>query len=121
MPYKDPEVRKKKQLERTRRHLARHPGYYASRPKKDKDKHKITAKIRRDNNRTWATELKASKGCATCPEKDTRCLDFHHVDPKNKSFTISNHLHYARSALEAEINKCVVVCSNCHRKLENPV
>lgn len=63
-----------------------------------------------------------SKGCYFCPEKDLRCLDFHHTNPQNKSFSISKIIgkDYVKKGLKTildEIDKCIVVCSNCHRKI----
>lgn len=47
---------------------------------------------------------------------DIACLDFHHL--KDKEFNISNEIrNLSIENLKKEINKCVVLCSNCHRKL----
>jgi hypothetical protein len=43
------------------------------------------------------------------------CMDFDHRDPALKSFTIAQGLQRSHEALLAEIAKCDVVCSNCHR------
>lgn len=54
--------------------------------------------------------------CIVCGEKDIACLDFHHL--KDKEFNISNEIrNLSIENLKKEINKCVVLCSNCHRKL----
>lgn len=75
---------------------------------------KITYQVNSEN----VTEYKKSKGCKYCPESDPVCLDFHHVDEKDKEFTISNKIsHLSWDSLLTEIKKCEVVCSNCHRKL----
>lgn len=46
-------------------------------------------------------------------------LDLHHKDPSNKLFGISDK-GYTRSwdKVKMELNKCVLVCANCHRELE---
>lgn len=56
-------------------------------------------------------------GCKKCGEKRNYVLDFHHVNPQEKSATI-NHLIKSGSeqTLLAEIDKCDVLCSNCHRE-----
>lgn len=42
-------------------------------------------------------------------------LDFHHRDPKLKSFPIGTNRKCHTSVIAAEIRKCVLLCSNCHR------
>lgn len=42
-------------------------------------------------------------------------LDFHHLE--NKGFSISQGLTATKAKLVAEINKCIVLCSNCHRRV----
>lgn len=65
-------------------------------------------------------ERKAASGCLHCGETDGLCLDFHHVDRANKSFSIASSVNlYSLEELMAEADKCVVLCSNCHRKEHN--
>lgn len=54
-------------------------------------------------------------GCICCGEKDPACLDFHHL--KDKEEQLSHMLTHSKTAIDLEINKCVVLCANCHRKL----
>lgn len=67
----------------------------------------------------WLHEYKHERGCKFCPENDPRCLDFHHKDPKSKVKGISTPwmLGGKRERLMKEIKKCILICSNCHRKL----
>ena len=44
-------------------------------------------------------------------------LQFHHLDPSQKENQISAMLTGKRSKTAAEINKCIVLCSNCHFRL----
>jgi len=64
-------------------------------------------------------ELKSSVGCSTCPEKDYRCLDYHHLDPTNKVDNVAQLVGQGVSWVNIlkEIKKCIVLCANCHRKL----
>ena len=48
-----------------------------------------------------------------------QCMDFHHKDPEEKSFTISASGNDKRELLEAEIAKCYVLCCMCHRKIHS--
>ena len=69
----------------------------------------------RDTNRTWLTDYKKMHGCVMCKESKHWRLAFHHVDPKTKSFNISkSYGNVSKVTLLEEINKCVLVCHNCH-------
>lgn len=57
--------------------------------------------------------------CSRCPETHPACLQFHHRDPAKKKFTISISLRHSQHGLQAikeEIEKCDVLCANCHFK-----
>lgn len=64
-------------------------------------------------------EFKNTLKCMCCDEKETCCLDFHHLDPNKKDFNIGSKsvTGITLETLKKEINKCVVLCSNCHRKV----
>jgi len=50
-----------------------------------------------------------------CGEKRFYILNFHHVDPTNKLFSISSHVKKVSwDAILNEMDKCIVLCSNCH-------
>lgn len=55
-------------------------------------------------------------GCKMCGETDVACLDFHHLFDKSKDVSdlVKNE---SIKTIQAEIAKCIVLCSNCHRKL----
>lgn len=59
-------------------------------------------------------EIKKSKQCLKCEESRFYLLDFHHIDPKQKSFQISQGESKGWDAVEKEIGKCLVLCKNCH-------
>lgn len=56
-------------------------------------------------------------GCIDCGEKNPICLDFDHVTG-TKSYNISEMVSnsFSLKKIFQEIEKCVVRCSNCHRK-----
>ena len=58
--------------------------------------------------------------CAYCGlEDDPRLYDFHHVNPEEKSFGIANSsTTRSRQAYSEEAKKCIMLCSNCHRRIE---
>ena len=62
-------------------------------------------------------KFKQDRGCGRCPYNGcAAALDFHHIDPDSKSFAISNRLNYSLKRVIAEIAKCCLLCSNCHRE-----
>lgn len=67
--------------------------------------------------RAFIRKLKRSLCCLTCGEKDFRCLDFHHKNPRQKDLAISLVGKYGWSIrrIKLELAKCIVLCSNCHR------
>jgi hypothetical protein len=71
----------------------------------------------RDFKKNKIIEIKEkSQGCCKCGEKKHYLLDFHHVDSYTKSFQISQGESKGLKRLLAEIEKCVLMCSNCHRE-----
>lgn len=61
---------------------------------------------------------KKNQGCLLCDEICVPCLDFHHLDGSQKEFLISKMVNMGSSSkLQAELEKCVVLCANCHRKV----
>lgn len=66
----------------------------------------------------WYRKWKASLFCILCGEDHPACLDFHHREPSNKSFNVSQgpNSRYSVSRILEEAEKCDVLCSNCHRK-----
>ncbi len=57
--------------------------------------------------------------CVLCGyDKSMRALQFHHKDAKGKDFTISKSSPYIKEdVLNAELDKCILLCSNCHAEL----
>ena len=58
--------------------------------------------------------------CAYCGLVDEYVVyDFHHLNPLKKSFGIgSNSTTHSKQAYADEAKKCVMLCANCHRKVE---
>ena len=45
-------------------------------------------------------------------------LDFHHINPNEKDFTIAHIRQYKfDEVIKEELDKCMLVCSNCHREI----
>lgn len=54
--------------------------------------------------------------CEKCGETRVYVLDFHHRDKKEKDFTIGKLNKGSLEILQQEIDKCSVLCANCHRE-----
>lgn len=56
--------------------------------------------------------------CVDCGETHPACLEFDHVNPDEKFCSVSKLQHAGApiAKIRREIQKCVVRCSNCHRK-----
>ncbi len=75
-------------------------------------------KIRANRIRKWVSNYKAKKGCCKCYENDPVALDFHHKDKTLKEGNIGTIITtWSEKKLKKEIDKCIVICANCHRKL----
>ena len=87
--------------------------------KNNRDKGCANTKLQREKKLKWFRELKLNYRCIVCGEDEPYCIDFHHLDPKNKLFGVgaTNAQRYPKQKILDEIKKCVPLCSNCHRKL----
>lgn len=66
-----------------------------------------------------ADAVKSSEGCHFCGEGEVAALQFHHIDPQEKLFGISDAWKggWSMADFVAEIAKCITICANCHAKL----
>lgn len=77
---------------------------------------------RRKSIKIKAIEYKGGQ-CFCCGySKCTRALNFHHLDPSEKDFTVSqNGIKMAFDKLKLELDKCILVCSNCHMEIHEGI
>lgn len=66
--------------------------------------------------REWVTEYKRARGCTKCDEIDPHCLVFHHEGAKRATITRMVADGYPGEEVRTEIEKCVLLCANCHRQ-----
>ncbi len=73
---------------------------------------------RRKTIRIKAIALAGGK-CAKCGyDKYSEVLEFHHKDPLKKDFNISSKGHcLSWERVSEEVNKCILLCANCHREI----
>jgi len=68
-------------------------------------------------NRIFVLNYKKDKCCFICSwNEHTEILQFHHVNPKDKSRMINYLVNHSSSlkTLREEIDKCILLCPNCH-------
>ena len=61
--------------------------------------------------------------CTICGyNKNYAVLDFHHINIEEKEFSPAQLIHtsYDLDQIFQELDKCVLVCANCHREIHNP-
>ena len=87
---------------------------------------------KRDAQRKYLNNFKLSKGCLVCGyNKNPAVLQFAHKDPADKYRTKSGkavnptdlfkyYAGYSFSVILAEIDKCDVLCANCHAEQTHP-
>lgn len=58
--------------------------------------------------------------CLDCslsyPEEPYVIFDFHHLDPSEKKLSWNSMRFISENKMYEELDKCVLLCSNCHRK-----
>lgn len=75
---------------------------------------------RRKELKCRAIEYKGGS-CVCCGyNKCVSALEFHHLDLKKKDFGIAD-LAKCWENMKAELDKCVLICSNCHRELHSGI
>jgi len=84
--------------------------------RQNKDKVKIWSKKNKTKKQKEWSDWKSTLKCSNCPESHISCLEFHHIDPSQKEGLITK-LRFSKEKLQKELEKCIVLCSNCHRKL----
>ena len=89
-----------------------------------KNKNRLKEKKKRDTlsyRRKVKNQIIEYKGgkCEICGyNKCIEALEFHHLNPQEKDFNISGGTKSFKS-LKPEIDKCILVCANCHREIHS--
>lgn len=92
--------------------------YYKQNKKEMNQKNKVKYQKRKE----WFVSYLSTKKCAHCGLADIECFELHHKTPKGRvngrrvDPAITTMLCHSEKRLMAEIEKCIVLCANCHRK-----
>lgn len=71
-------------------------------------------KIRRFRAKAAAIKLLGGK-CVKCGWNGNQAaMQFHHLDPNKKDFIIGNVANKSWDSLKTEMQKCILLCANCH-------
>ena len=84
---------------------------------RDSNKEYIRTKQREDKRirKLWAIEYLGG-ACNSCGQiYHPSVYEFHHKDPSTKDRDPSKMLSLSKEKLQQELDKCVVLCANCHR------
>ena len=83
-----------------------------------REQNKANVIKRRKANKKFLVEYKGGK-CERCGyNKCIGALEFHHLDPSTKSFSLTGNT-FGIERQKKEADKCILVCANCHREIHN--
>lgn len=82
--------------------------------------HKVKVVERMQSFKQQCVSYKGGE-CSKCGyNKCLAALDFHHIDPMHKDFGIAKVKKRSFDGkIKAELDKCILVCANCHREIHN--
>lgn len=73
---------------------------------------------RRPLAKQFAIDYKGGK-CVICGyHACNRAMDFHHINPEEKDFGLSQKYLTSREKLIEELDKCILLCNRCHMEVE---
>jgi hypothetical protein len=83
-----------------------------------KERNKKAVTTYRQRIKLKALKYKGNK-CVICGyDRCSRALQFHHLDPVQKDFSVSRVTRRWRS-IKPELDKCILVCANCHAEIHD--
>ena len=91
--------------------------YFRARGQRHRDQSREARERRREPVRRFVEEYLRARSCADCGEDELVVLEFDHVGP-TKTASISAMIGHGRPVHEvrSEVERCEVVCVNCHRR-----
>lgn len=104
----------------------KHPDYHRKAAKRyyhaSPEKFRVRVRRRKWDRKELLGKIKVhygcqNPGCQTVGILPRCCYEFHHVDRSKKAFEISSGCNHTWSSIQKEINKCTVLCANCHSQV----
>lgn len=65
----------------------------------------------------WFENYKSKLKCMICSENHPATIDFHHKSDKEFEISYMVYNGYSIERIKEELDKCTVLCANCHRKM----
>lgn len=90
---------------------------YSKNPEPTKLRASLCRSKKRYDRSALVKSIKLKYGCRLCLSKEIEILDFHHLDKKDKTISLTSPRDISLKNLFKEINKCVVLCASCHRRV----
>ena len=93
--------------------------YYSSNGKTRKVCKKCVRKAQNEKyhcHQKWLNDFKQEHPCVKCGCDKFYLIDFHHINPKEKDYSISDNPNALIETILKELEKCVSLCANCHRE-----
>lgn len=88
--------------------------YWENNKKEKGEQKRKLANANRIIKRKFIIDILKKSLCCDCEINDWRVLEFDHKDRETKSFNIADSTSYSIERIQAEIDKCDIVCANCH-------
>lgn len=93
-------------------------GYYKNTRKYKSKCKKCTEAELHDRKEQIILSIFKSYSCTICGyKKCKKALEFHHKNPKEKEYKISDLKSHSAGKITEELHKCIIVCANCHREI----
>ena len=95
---------------------------YECSPSYDKDDRASNITAIRHAIKRQLVEYKGGKCCKCGYNKSIKALQFHHLNPNEKEFTIASNLRLSDFNMQNyynEVDKCLLLCANCHAEIHD--
>lgn len=89
--------------------------------RKDNQTRKHQKTILRRNMKLQAIKLLGGRCCICGYDKCIDALEFHHKNPREKDFKLGAGNTISWREYKSEIQKCILVCSNCHKEIHSKI
>jgi len=120
MPFKNKEDRNKYNIKYYQKNRDKLLEQQKKCREKYRERYNELSVIRHRKKTKWINDYKLLKGCAICGyKKCAEALEFHHKENKEFNISLATAGNRSIEKIKEEIDKCIILCANCHRELHN--